>query len=362
MDGLCVLHNHHGNCTISGNGIERVKCEGLQSNCLYKGYPSNQSTSGQLQQIREQIHKNITSVSSVVANKIAGGNNQTATIIFVGKRGKGKSLSMGSILEAYASKIAVLLDGDPWNTADPSKYFTIDNVGIIDVKDILRVLRVMKDSKFMYNAFMLDDVGATLGARDYMTKKNKLLNLIFQTCRTKRVLTGMTIPDDKGLDKDPRENSDFFGIMEQSQFEYNMAIGKFFEQSKQYRSGAMHYVYLRQAGQPVIRHIFKSPSPKFINEYEPRRAKMADKLFDESMEKLDSLLVEFEDNAPKEEPAITVNPYIPKAKKLSMVQIAKEVYRDVLAGVYPNIKEGCEHRGLKYSTYQQYKWEGKLTL
>lgn len=271
----------------------RVKCTGYKSDCKFQqqGYPH-------LGQIRDKIKKHNTSVSSIVATKIASGYNQTATAIFVGKRGKGKSHSMGSIMEGYAAKMAVLMDGNPWEV-DPSKYFKIENVGIIDMQDIIRVLKMMKEPSSRYCAYMLDDIGKTLDARDFMSQKNKLLNKIFQTCRTKNVFTGMTIPDGAGLDKDPRENSDFFAIMEQSIFDYNLSVGRFFEQNKQYRSGAMWYMYIRAKGGPVVRHAFLSPSKKFVDEYEPRRAAMADKLFDDSMLDLDKLLAGAEETKEK---------------------------------------------------------------
>jgi len=293
---LCVLRSHRGFCSILGSGKERVSCTGLKEDCHYKGDISN---------IKRKIKHHTTSVSSVAATKIASGRNQTATAIYVGKRGKGKSFAAGGVAEAYAKKVCVLLGDNPWE-ANPEKYFPIKglpNVGIITEDEMIRTLRKMKEPESEYCAFILDDVGAFLDARDFMSKKNKITNKIFQTVRTKHVFTEITIPDDAGLDKDPRENSDFFCIMEQSIFDYNLSIGRFFEQNKQYRSGNMWYIYLRYAGNTIIRHSFNSPSPEFIAEYEPKRTEMADKLFESSMNALEGMLSEAKE--PKKTPEIT---------------------------------------------------------
>lgn len=286
---ICVLRNHHGFCSIQGTGKARVTCSGFKSDCNFH------DTS----HMRKQITRHNTSVSSVVATKISSGFNQTATAIFVGKRGKGKSMTAGSIMESYAAKMCVMQKQNPWE-ATPETYFTIENVGIIDINDILRALKLMKEPNYRFNGFILDDIGKTLDSREFMTTKNKLLNKIFQTCRTKNVFTEMTIPDDSGLDKDPRENSDYFGIMEQPIFEHNLSIGRFFEQNKQYRSGEMWYMYVRSKGSPIVRHAFKSPSQKYIDAYEPRRVAMADKLFNESMIELDGIINKIGDDVKKE--------------------------------------------------------------
>lgn len=278
----CVL-KAHGLCSAQGTGRQRIHCTGLKEDCSFKH---------DSWKIKRQIKSHQVSISSVAASKIASGYNQTATAIFVGKRGKGKSYAAGSVMESYARKVAVMLGSNPWE-ADPDQYFPIKGLphaGIINEEDIMRSLELMREPGSEYGGFILDDVGKFLDAREFMTKKNKIVNKIFQTVRTKHVFTEITIPDDSGLDKDPRENSDFFCIMEQSLHDHGLSVGRFFEQNKQYRSGKMWYVYLRQKGSPVVRHAFKSPSEQFSAEYEPRRMANADKLFEESMEELKELI------------------------------------------------------------------------
>lgn len=331
----CVLCNHHGLCTIQGSGKLRVTCTGEKQDCRYGADVSS---------IKRKIKHHVTSISSVAATKIASGHNQTATAIFVGKRGKGKSMAALSVMEGYAGKISVLLGSNPWE-AEPERYFPIKdlpNVGIIGVEDIMKALNRMKEPEAEHGGFILDDAGKFMDARDFMSRKNKVINKIFQTCRTKHVFAEITIPDDAGLDKDPRENSDFFCIMEQSVHDRGLSIGRFFEQNKQYRSGRMWYVYLRTAGNPIMRHTFKLPSQALIDEYEPKRSRMADELFNASMDEL-KIMLSPEENGKKEKG-------IPKRAYLPIIQGIKDKLGKKITD-----KTLCDAFGISTREYYNYK-------
>lgn len=331
----CILRAH-GLCSIQGTGQKRVHCTGLKEDCSFKadGF-----------KIRRQIKAHRVSISSVAAAKISAGHNQTATAIYVGKRGKGKSYAAGSVIEGYANKIAVMLGSNPWD-ADPEHYFPhrdIPHVGIIDEEDIMRTLDLMREPDSEYGGFILDDVGKFMDARDFMTKKNKIVNKIFQTVRTKHVFTEITIPDDSGLDKDPRENSDFFCIMEASLHDHGLSIGRFFEQNKQYRSGRMWYVYIRDGISPVVRHAFKQPSEQFIREYEPKRTMLADKLFEESMKDLKTLIIKNEDGSATEKE-------IPKRAHLPVLYKLKGVLGNKIS-----VKQLCDAAEINEREFYRYQ-------
>ena len=97
----------------------------------------------------------------------------------MGKVGSGKSIGVGLSL-------ASIMD----------KKFNIARV-VFTPDDFMKCVR----SDMPYGSFILaDEIGSWMPARDYMTLANKLLSLVLQTFRYKRIGVIWTIPQNRQAD------------------------------------------------------------------------------------------------------------------------------------------------------------------
>ena len=88
-----------------------------------------------------EAQSELQTLSDKFAETITGPHNQHITLMMVGGTGKGKSWAMLKLAYEIARKVAEIVDGDPekWR-----KYFTMDNVAIIHLEEVLRVIEKTK--------------------------------------------------------------------------------------------------------------------------------------------------------------------------------------------------------------------------
>ena len=134
-----------------------------------------------------------------VADRTTGKSKQDFTGVVDGKKGKGKSYSGGFECGRYAIEVA-----DRWGQ-DPQDYFSLDNCALLeDTEGITKIL----DEAEKHQAIMIDDAGVAVSNRDFASQKNKNMNKIMATCRTKRWFVMQNAPMSSHIDLQQRELMD----------------------------------------------------------------------------------------------------------------------------------------------------------
>jgi hypothetical protein len=134
-----------------------------------------------------------------VVDRTTGKSKQDFSGIVDGKKGKGKSYSGGYECGRYAIEVA-----DRWGQ-DPKDYFTLENCALLEDTDgVSQIL----DEADKHQAIMIDDAGVAVSNRDFATQKNKNLNKIMATCRTKRWFVMQNAPMSSHIDLQQRELMD----------------------------------------------------------------------------------------------------------------------------------------------------------
>lgn len=221
-----------------------------------------------------------------IAERITSPHNQDFRMIVVGAFGKGKSmyaLYMGYRVAEEVAKIK----GGAWQD-----YFSTSNIGIVTEENILGIIKTIKK----YNVYILDDVGRSWGARNFMDRLNKFLNDIFQLMRTDNTFIIITIASTFLVDKVPRNLVNALAELDLSYFDYGLVLPKFFEVSHRPRYGKTFYIYPVFGTSQVVRYKSKIPPLELIEPYLQKREEIAREL---RQNKVDEILNPDEKNQPK---------------------------------------------------------------
>lgn len=222
--------------------------------------------------------KDSSHLSIMIADILAGKDNQHCTIMTTGRTGSGKSLANLNLFEQVSYQLEARLGG---NARD---YFNIDNVAVISKDEVKRVVRRFKK----HGLYLMDDIGISWNSRKFRDPINILLNDLFQTFRLDNNLLGCTIPDSFLIDKVPRSLVHYFVEMDQALFHRGITTAKVFEVVRKPRSGDTHYMYINEHGK-YVRYIFGLPSEELLNEYNKRRQNFYDILKEERLAQWDAL-------------------------------------------------------------------------
>lgn len=199
---------------------------------------------------------------------ISSSHNQHALINIIGKTGMGKSNAAMRIGIEVANYLANKLGGTP------EKYFSINNVAIMKLDSIIPIIEDLDNMR--YNIIILDDIGASYGARDFQNKINKNINKIFQTFRDTNTLVIMTMPDTFLIDKVARKLAHFQIELTEKRHDQGVSIGKLLQLKENYRGdGKTHFHFIvGPDGTKYTRIVFKRVDKEFADKYEKKRTEI----------------------------------------------------------------------------------------
>jgi len=213
-------------------------------------------------------------MSKLFGDRISSAHNQNAILIITGPMGMGKSNGAVNIATTTADYLAAKLGGER------KDYFNIeDNVAIMKIGDIADIMRKLKK----YNIYILDDIGASYGARDFNDKVNKNFNKVIQTFRDTNTLLILTTPNQGLIDKVAREISHYQIEMIQAIHHKGISIGKLSEIKKLY-TGKTIYPFIVRDGVKYSRCVFRRMEPEMALAYEAKRKKAAAEIAQESID------------------------------------------------------------------------------
>ena len=216
------------------------------------------------------------SYSREIAETITSEFNQSYSLLMQGRTGGGKSFAALRIAYNVSLEVAKIMGGKPQD------YFNIDNVAIITIKEVQRVLGCMKQ----YGIYIMDDIGVGLNARKWQSQINTSFNDIFTTFRTENSFLICTVPDSFLMDKVPRRLVHAMAESEMSVFKKGISIFKLFEILQKPRLEKTFFVYPRHAGKQYVRLAVRKPPQHLIEPYEKKRREIARLLKEEKLKNL----------------------------------------------------------------------------
>ncbi len=221
-------------------------------------------------------------MGEMFGRKITSRHNQHVLLQIIGKTGMGKS-NAGLYIATETSKwIAENVGGNP------EDYFTINNCAIMSLESIVPIVKDIDNRR--YNIFILDDIGASYGARDYQNAVNKAFNKIIQTFRDSNTLVIFTMPDDFLIDKVPRKLAHFQIEMVTQVFHKKVSIGRLCEMKEIYKNHKTIYPFVQMDGIKYVRAAFKLVEGPLHDEYERRREIVRKKMTKECLDSIDEAM------------------------------------------------------------------------
>lgn len=217
-------------------------------------------------------------LSDIFSWRITSRYNKDVVFLLTGERSAGKSYSALHLAWKTAEKIAAK-KGGTWQD-----YFSMENVAIIDPKELMQKMQVLKP----YNIYLLDDAGAGWSARSFMSKQNQILNHILETCRTQNAGIFITTPDLFLIDKIPRSLASFVGEVAESHHDKGYNLLKVFRTERLRREGKTLYSHLQfytpQGKSKIIRWRTHMPPDELLEEYNEIREKRAREMMHTAIE------------------------------------------------------------------------------
>lgn len=216
-------------------------------------------------------------LSDIFSWRITSRYNKDVVFLLTGERGSGKSVSSIYIAYKTGEKIAAK-KGGTWQD-----YFSMENVAIIDPRELMEKMQVLKP----FNIYILDDA-VGWSARSFMTKQNKMLNHILETCRTQNAGIFITTPDLFLIDKIPRSLASFVGEVAESHHDKGYNLLKVFRTERLRREGKTLYSHLQfytpQGKSKIIRWRTHMPPEELLEEYNEIREKRAREMMHTAIE------------------------------------------------------------------------------
>ncbi|AKB40863.1 ATP-binding protein [Methanosarcina mazei] len=244
--------------------------------------------------LKKDFEGELPTFSEILANKICGGHNQHAIILFEGKTGTGKSYASLRLAYDCSLLFAHKLGGHPRD------YFTLDNVGILTGEETLRIAKNIKP----HGIYILDDAGAEgLSARKWQSEQNEVMTKLLQTFRTNNNLLIMSSPDKGFVDKIARTLIHYKITMTQAWFDKGISLGKLSMVKKIYtKDGSTNlYPFLRMHG-IIFNYIqFCLPPKPLCDAYDAKRKKIERQMNLESIAKMEEGKAKEEEKAKKQE-------------------------------------------------------------
>jgi hypothetical protein len=199
-------------------------------------------------------------------------HNKNCIIVIVGGTGSGKSWAALSLAEAL----------------DPE--FTTDNI-TFSAKKFIKLIR--KDFP-PGSVLMFDEGGVDLSAREFMSKKNRILSKILQTVRYKNHIIILTVPDLKFIDTHARKLAHL--ILQTAGIKRSEGLSKLraYTISVSPLSGDIYYphptVYIPTRGVVKVKDILiPKPSVRVRHAYEKLKHEFGDNLYTQTSRELDDV-------------------------------------------------------------------------
>lgn len=197
------------------------------------------------------------------ADEILGPYDQDISLLLVGNKGRGKSLSALSISYYTAHEIASRIGGK-W-----TDYFNPDTNMAIILEDEANSVMAIQEK---YQVKNYDDIGIGWGARNWQGEDNKNKNDVFQINRTDSTLQVFTVPNQFLLDKVPRSLVSHYGEMAQQFFQHGFTTMKLFEPETLFREGKIIQPYLNVDRTKYVLFRIPKPPEDLVAYYKKRRA------------------------------------------------------------------------------------------
>jgi hypothetical protein len=201
------------------------------------------------------------SLAEMFARRVGGTHNKNVIFILFGDLGGGKSMTLVKLAVSCAQWLAKIRGGKA------SDYFTMKNIAVIDpemLQDKLSNLR-------QYEIVVLDDAGPGYDARTFMSKQNRDLNYILQTCRTTNNIILVSAPHGAMLDVTIHRVAQYYGEISEVRHDEGITFLKVFRLVRIFREGKIFYVYMTKGGVSIRRYYATLPVPAIKNAYDKVR-------------------------------------------------------------------------------------------
>ena len=205
------------------------------------------------------------SLAEMFAKRVAGRHNKNVIFILFGDLGSGKSMTLLKLALSCAMWLTALKGGPI------SKYFQFSNVAVIDPE----MLQDKMANLQQYQIMILDDAGPGYDARNFMSKTNKDLNYILQTCRTTNNIILVSAPHGAMLDVTIHRVAQYYAEVAESHHEHGLSFIKVFRLVRNFREGKIFYVYMTKGGLTIKRFVAGLPPAELKVKYDIVREEQA---------------------------------------------------------------------------------------
>jgi len=205
------------------------------------------------------------SLAEMFARRVAGKHNKNVIFILFGDLGAGKSMTLLKLALSCSMWLAKLKGGKP------SDYFTFKNVAVIDPEMLQEKMSNLKP----FEILILDDAGPGYDARSFMSKQNKDLNYILQTCRTTNNIILVSAPHGAMLDITIHRVAQYYGEVAEARHDQGISFVKVFRLVRVFREGKIFYVYMTKSGVTIKRFYVTLPPKSLKNHYDKVRDEQA---------------------------------------------------------------------------------------
>jgi hypothetical protein len=195
------------------------------------------------------------SLAEMLSKRVAGRHNKNVIFILFGDLGSGKSMMLLKLALSCAMWLAALKGGNP------SNYFQFSNIAIIDPE----MLQEKLANLVKYNIYILDDAGPGYDARTFMSKGNRDLNYILQTCRTSNNIILVSAPHGAMLDVTIHRVAQYYAEVSEVRHDEGLTFLKVFRLVRVFREGKIFYVYMSK-GNTVSKRYYCGLPPKCLKD------------------------------------------------------------------------------------------------
>jgi hypothetical protein len=205
------------------------------------------------------------SLAEMLAKRVAGRHNKNVIFILFGDLGSGKSMALLKLALSCAMWLSALKGGPP------SKYFQFSNIAIIDPE----MLQEKLANLVQYNIYILDDAGPGYDARTFMSKGNRDLNYILQTCRTSNNIILVSAPHGAMLDVTIHRVAQYYAEVSEVRHDEGLTFLKVFRLVRVFREGKIFYVYMSKGNTVSKRYYCGLPPKSLKKKYDKVRDEQA---------------------------------------------------------------------------------------
>lgn len=205
------------------------------------------------------------SLAEMFARRVAGKHNKNVIFILFGDLGSGKSMALLKLALSCAMWLAALQKGKVQD------YFRFSNIAVIDPE----MLQEKLANLIRYNIYILDDAGPGYDARTFMSKSNRDLNYILQTCRTMNNILLISAPHGAMLDVTIHRLAQYYGEVSEVRHDIGISFIKVFRLIRVYREGKIFYVYMQKRNISARRYYTDMPPKALKDKYDIVREEQA---------------------------------------------------------------------------------------